>query len=267
MDETRPNRWRKFTQDEVDSQPENVPVEAAEGPDPSLPAERLLVALDFSDPLKAKNLAAELAPLGVGFKIGLELYMAGGPALLEELASRYRIFLDLKFHDIPNTVSRAVKRAAAMGVWMVNVHASGGKAMLEAAREALAETGGRRPLLFAVTVLTSMDEQALAETGCSLGVQEQVMKLAALAEECKLDGVVCSPLEVISVKKKFPGELLTVTPGIRPAGTEHNDQSRVAAPKEVIRAGGDYLVAGRPVTGAAKPFVAAEKIIREMGAE
>ncbi len=267
MDETRQGRWRQFTQDEVYHRAENEPPAQAKGSEPGLPAERLLIALDYSDPLKAKNLAAELAPLGVGFKIGLELYMAGGPALVEELASSHRIFLDLKFHDIPNTVNRAVKRASAMGVWMVNVHASGGKAMLEAARDALAETGGKRPLLFAVTVLTSMDEKALAETGCSLGVQEQVIKLATLAKECNLDGVVCSPLEVISVKQKFSGKLLTVTPGVRPTGVEHNDQSRVAAPKEVIRAGGDYLVAGRPVTGAAEPFVAAKKIIREMGAE
>jgi len=228
------------------------------------PGNRLLIALDYPDPLQAKRLVTELAPLGVGFKVGLELYMAGGPELVKELALKHHIFLDLKFHDIPNTVAAAVKQAASLGVWMVNVHAFGGRAMLESAREALAGGGNNRPLLFAVTVLTSLKEKDLAETGCPGDVNEKVQKLAVLAAECGLDGVVCSPLEVAAVKRNLSGSLLTVTPGVRPAGADRGDQSRIAAPGEIISSGGDYLVVGRPVTRAEDPAAAANNILQEM---
>jgi len=227
-------------------------------------AERLIVALDFSKPDQALELAKQLSPLGVGFKAGLELYMAGGPVLLAELASRYRVFLDLKFHDIPNTVAAAARTAAALGIWMLNVHAGGGREMMAAAREAL-EKFDNRPILLAVTVLTSMSRQSLIETGCTDNVVERVCLLSGLARECGLDGVICSPLEIGAVKMATSQDFLTVTPGVRPAGDVIDDQARVATPAEVVEAGGDYLVVGRPITRAADPLRAAEMIIAEMG--
>lgn len=227
-------------------------------------AERLIVALDFSKPEQALELAKQLSPLGVGFKAGLELYMAGGPILLVELASRYRVFLDLKFHDIPNTVAAAVRAAAALGIWMLNVHAGGGREMMAAAREAL-DKFDNRPILLAVTVLTSMSRQSLIETGCTDKVVERVCLLSGLARECGLDGVICSPLEIGAVKMATSQAFLTVTPGVRPAGAVIDDQARVATPAEVVEAGGDYLVVGRPITRAADPLRAAEMIIAEMG--
>jgi len=227
-------------------------------------AERLIVALDFSKLDQALELAKQLSPLGVGFKAGLELYMAGGTALLMELASRYRVFLDLKFHDIPNTVAAAVRTAAALGIWMLNVHAGGGREMMAAAREAL-EKFDNRPILLAVTVLTSMSRQSLIETGCRDNVVERVCLLSGLARECGLDGVICSPLEIGAVKMATSQAFLTVTPGVRPAGAVIDDQTRVATPAEVVAAGGDYLVVGRPITRAADPLRAAEMIIAEMG--
>ena len=228
-------------------------------------AERLIVALDMPGPDQAREMAKQLSPLGVGFKAGLELYMAGGPKLLAELASRYRLFLDLKFHDIPNTVAAAVRAAAAFGVWMLNVHAAGGREMMTAAREAL-EGLEKRPILLAVTVLTSMSGQNLIETGCSGNMVGRVCLLSGLAGECGLDGVICSPLEISAVKKAMSSKFLTVTPGVRSAGEAKGDQTRVATPAEVVRAGGDYLVVGRPITKAADPFQAAGMIIAEMGA-
>jgi len=228
-------------------------------------AERLIVALDLSDPPRARNLAEELSPLGVGFKVGLELYMAGGPTLVAELASHYRLFLDLKFHDIPNTAAAAVREAASLGVWMLNLHASGGKAMLLAAREAV-ESLQQRPLLIAVTVLTSIGDSDLSETGLSGSITENVLLLARLAAQCSFDGVVCSPLEIGAVKTAVSKSFITVTPGVRQVGTSAFDQQRVAAPADIVAAGGDYLVVGRPITRAADPLLAAGKIIAEMGA-
>ncbi len=227
-------------------------------------ADRLIVALDYSEPERARELVSKLGPLGVGFKAGLELFMAGGPSLVADLALRCRLFLDLKFHDIPSTTASAVKAAALLNVWMINVHAAGGGKMMAAARETLADIKNR-PLLTAVTVLTSMDDSRLAETGSSGGVAERVRLLSRLAADCGLDGVVCSPLEIRAVKKAVSPSFITVTPGIRPAGAAGNDQSRIAAPAEVVRAGGDYLVVGRPVTGAADPAGAVRKILEEMG--
>ena len=227
-------------------------------------AEQLIVALDLYDPGRARELAKQLGPLGVRFKAGLELYMAGGPALIAELAARYDLFLDLKFHDIPNTVAAAARAAAAHGVWMINVHGAGGREMMTAAREAV-EDFASRPILLAVTVLTSLNGQDLIETGCPGNVMDRVCLLSKLAGECSFDGVICSPLEIGAVKKTVSPEFITVTPGIRPAGDVAGDQARVATPAEVVRSGGDYLVVGRPITSAADPLQAAEKIIAEMG--
>lgn len=226
-------------------------------------AERLIVALDYSEPVQAREMVEQLSPLGVGFKAGLELYMAGGPGLITELASRHRLFLDLKFHDIPNTVAAAVRAAAAHGLWMLNVHAAGGRQMMAAAREAL-EGFNKRPILLAVTVLTSISESDLSETGAPGSASERAALLSKLAAECGCDGVICSPLEVTAVKEANSSHFLTVTPGIRPAGEAKSDQARVATPAEVMRAGGDYLVVGRPITRAADPLQAARMIIAEM---
>ncbi len=226
-------------------------------------SERLIIALDYSDPGQAKQLVNQLAPLGVGFKVGLELFMAGGPALVRDLSTRCRLFLDLKFHDIPNTVAAAVRSAASLNVWMLNVHAGGGRKMLSAAREAL-EGFDQRPILIGVTVLTSMDDQEMTETGCPGLIIDRVRQLAVLTSECGLDGVVCSPLEIDEVKQSAPANFITVTPGIRAPDEAAQDQSRIATPAKVIRAGGDYLVVGRPVTKAADPYLAAGRILADM---
>jgi orotidine-5'-phosphate decarboxylase len=226
--------------------------------------EQLIVALDLAKTGPAMDLVERLSPLGVSFKVGLELYMAGGSKFVSGLASRGPIFLDLKFHDIPNTAAAAVKKAASLGVSMLNVHATGGREMMMAAREAI-EGFDKRPILLAVTVLTSMSERHLLETGCPGSAEEKVNLLASLAAECGLDGVVCSPLEIASVKKVVSEKFITVTPGIRPAGEKVDDQSRVAAPADVARAGGDYLVVGRPITRAQDPVAATRAILAEMG--
>ncbi|MDW7739834.1 MAG: orotidine-5'-phosphate decarboxylase [Bacillota bacterium] len=224
---------------------------------------RLIIALDFAEADRAIELTEELSPLGVGFKIGLELFISCGPNLVKKLADKYRIFLDLKFHDIPNTVHHAVKSAASLGVWMINVHASGGREMMIAAREAL-EGFETRPLLIAVTVLTSLNESQLQEIGFQGTPVCNVMQLTHAALDSGLDGIVCSPLEVSAIRKAFGSKVLTVTPGVRPTGYAHYDQSRVDSPENVISAGGNFIVIGRPVTRAADPFKAAEKIISEI---
>ncbi len=226
-------------------------------------SERLIIALDYSDPDQAKKLVDQLKPLGVGFKVGLELFMAGGPALVKELSENCRLFLDLKYHDIPNTVAAAVKAAASYNVWMLNVHAAGGRKMLIAAREAVKGIK-KRPILLAVTVLTSMDDQEMAETGCTGRIADRVTDLALLAAECGMDGIVCSPLEIAEVKRSVSEQFITVTPGIRISGESADDQYRIATPEKVIQAGGDYLVVGRPVTRAADPFLAACRILADI---
>ncbi|MDY6826887.1 MAG: orotidine-5'-phosphate decarboxylase [Bacillota bacterium] len=228
------------------------------------PAERLIVALDLPDPQKARILADRLSDTGAAYKIGLQLFLAGGPSFVAEMASRYRIFLDLKFHDIPSTVAAAVKAAASLGVWMVNVHAAGGRKMMVAAREALANYNAK-PLLLAVTVLTSLNESQLSELGFWEGAEKRVRLLSTLAAESGLDGVICSPREIEAVKEAGGSGFLTVTPGVRPAGSDINDQSRVATPLEVIQAGGDYLVVGRPIRASEDPYAEARKIIDEIG--
>jgi orotidine-5'-phosphate decarboxylase len=229
-------------------------------------SERLIVALDLPDPDRARVLTGQLSPLGVSFKVGLQLFMAGGSKLVAELAAQYRIFLDLKFHDIPNTAAAAVREAASLGVWMINLHASGGKAMLLAAREAVAALQNR-PLLIAVTVLTSISDHDLRETGFTGSVLENVVLMARLAAQCGFDGVVCSPLEIAAVKAAVSETFITITPGVRPFEALINDQQRIATPSAVITAGGDYLVVGRPITTAVDPVLAARKILGEMGSE
>ena len=226
--------------------------------------EQLIVALDVPDLARAGELVSKLAPLGVSFKIGLELFMNAGPAFVQSLANEHKVFLDLKFHDIPNTVAAAVESAASLGVWMLNVHASGGREMMLAAKQALGNFENK-PYLLAVTVLTSMGDQQVEETGSRVKVSQKVPLLARLAAECGLDGVVCSPREIITVKEAVGQPIITVTPGVRPAGIDRNDQARTGTPAEVLLAGGDFLVVGRPIIASNDPKVAAREILFEMG--
>lgn len=192
------------------------------------------------------------------FKVGLQLFTAEGPRVVRELtASGRRVFLDLKFHDIPNTVAGAVRSAAALGAEMLTVHAGGGSAMLRAAVEA---AGAEGPLVLAVTVLTSMADADVKELGISATASEQVLHLAGIAQRTGCGGLVCSPQEVVEIRRRLGGEPVLVTPGIRPAGADVGDQSRIATPAEAIRAGADYLVIGRPITAAADPAAAARQI-------
>ncbi len=232
----------------------------------TIDAGRLLVALDYSEPDQAFKMVELLAPLGVGFKVGLQLFMAGGRELVIELAAKHKIFLDLKFNDIPNTVAAAVREAAELGVWMVNVHASGGREMMKSAAAAAGEYSPG-PLVIAVTVLTSLNDRDLIETGCGKNTALQVLKLSRLATDCGLDGVVCSSHEIRDIKNALAPGFITVTPGVRPAGNRQDDQARTALPSAVISKGGDYLVVGRPITSVADPLRAARSILVEMGVD
>lgn len=226
---------------------------------------RLIVALDYDAPRAALELARQLEPSQCRLKVGKELFTAGGPQVVEQLlALGFEVFLDLKFHDIPHTVARAVTRAAQLGVWMVNVHASGGARMLHAAREALAAHPGERPRLIAVTVLTSMSAEDLHGIGVERSPEQQVMHLAGLAREAGLDGVVCSPREAAGLRRAFGPDFCLVTPGVRPAGAPGDDQRRTLTPAEALAAGSDYLVIGRPITGAADPADACRRIARSL---
>lgn len=215
----------------------------------------IIVALDFPASAQALSLAELLDPALCRVKVGKELFTREGPQLVKALInSGFDVFLDLKFHDIPNTVAAAVRAAAELGVWMVNVHASGGPRMMDAAREALTPMGSRAPLLTAVTVLTSMEQDELTAIGVKRSLQEQVEALAMLTKDCGLDGVVCSANEAGVLRKALGPDFLLVTPGIRPADSEHGDQRRVASPREALEQGSDYLVIGRPITQAASPL-------------
>ena len=230
---------------------------------------RILVALDVDSRAKALALADTLRGTVAGYKIGKQLFTAEGPEVVRALTARGdRVFLDLKFHDIPNTVAGAVRSAMATGAWMVNVHASGGSAMMRAAAQAAhdtaAKTGAARPLVIGVTVLTSMDEAALAEVGTTRPVMEQVVHLAGLAKAAGLDGVVASPQEIAAIRTSCGPDFHIVTPGIRPAGQAGtDDQARTLTPRQAVAAGATYLVIGRPITAAADPRAAAEAIAAE----
>ncbi len=207
----------------------------------------------------AKNFDANLCRL----KIGSQLFTSSGPQIIKELNSLgFDIFLDLKFHDIPNTVYEAVKSAADLGIWMVNVHASGGRAMLEASKKAL-EGFDQPPLLIAVTVLTSLSEDSLNEVGIK-DLSEQVLRLAELTNECDLNGVVCASTDVQAIKNRFGKDFITVTPGIRPNDSKVNDQNRISTPSEAVKNGSDYLVIGRPITESENPTKALEEINKEI---
>jgi orotidine-5'-phosphate decarboxylase len=226
--------------------------------------DRLIVALDFPAPKDALALVERLEGRAGWFKVGLELYIAAGPAIVEKLAGQgYSVFLDLKLHDIPNTVAGGVRSAAGLGAGLLTLHAGGGPAMLTAAREA-AEAAPGAPKLLAVTVLTSMDASQLAATGVDRKPAEQVELLARMGLQAGINGFVCSPQEVAALRKLTGPQGTLVIPGIRPAGAALGDQSRVATPAAALRDGASYLVVGRPITQAADPAGAVEAILTEM---
>lgn len=226
---------------------------------------KIIVALDYSLLDPALVLAQRLDPALCRLKVGKELFTVAGPQLVEQLQKRgFDVFLDLKFHDIPNTVAQACKAAAALGVWMVNVHAMGGKRMLDAAREALANIQ-HRPKLIAVTVLTSMAQEDLHGIGINASPAQMVPLLAGLAHDSGLDGVVCSALEAPLLRQQYGKEFCLVTPGIRPANAATDDQSRVMTPRAALEAGSSYLVIGRPITQAPDPLQALQDILKETG--
>lgn len=217
-------------------------------------SKKILIALDYDDQQAALDFVKQLSPDSCRLKVGKEMFTYFGPAFVKELIDLgFDVFLDLKFHDIPNTVAKAVTAAAKMGVWMVNVHASGGFEMMSKAKQALAPFGDKAPLLIAVTVLTSMDETELKRLGVEKTPQEQVIYLAKLAKEAGLDGVVCSAQEAQQLKAELGAGFKLVTPGIRPLGSDAGDQKRIMTPKQAINAGSDYLVIGRPITQADNP--------------
>lgn len=227
----------------------------------------VVVALDFEEQGAALNLVSQLDPALCRLKVGKEMFTHFGPAFVNELQRRqFDVFLDLKFHDIPNTVAKAVQAAADLGVWMVNVHASGGSRMMVAARDALARFGADKPLLIAVTVLTSMEQSDLAELGISLTPEQQVLKLASLTQAAGLDGVVCSAQEASLLKQQLGAAFQLVTPGIRPAFAGADDQKRVMTPAQAQQVGVDYMVIGRPITKAADPLAALQAIYQELQA-
>ena len=226
----------------------------------------IVVALDYPTPKQAIEMAKQLDPTRCRVKVGKELFTASGPAVLEELHKMdFDVFLDLKFHDIPNTCAGAVAAAAELGVWMVNVHASGGERMMNAAAEAVVNKNNK-PILIAVTVLTSMEQSDLAGIGLDISPRQQVERLAKLAKQSGMDGVVSSAQEIEMIKKLCGNDFLTVTPGIRPAGSAAGDQRRIMTPQEAVNIGGDYLVIGRPITQASKPQKMCVDIINSLQA-
>ncbi|WP_105168319.1 orotidine-5'-phosphate decarboxylase [Pseudoalteromonas sp. T1lg23B] len=224
-------------------------------------SKKVLIALDYDDKQAALTFVKQLSPSQCRLKVGKEMFTYFGPEFVKELvALGFDVFLDLKFHDIPNTVAKAVTAAAELGVWMVNVHASGGFEMMQKAKEALEKYGDKAPLLIAVTVLTSMDQGQLLRLGIEKTPQEQVVYLAKLAKEAGLDGVVCSAQEAQLLKSQLGEEFKLVTPGIRPAGSDAGDQKRIMTPQKAVAAGSDYLVIGRPITQAQDPVQTLKEI-------
>jgi orotidine-5'-phosphate decarboxylase len=220
----------------------------------------VIVALDAPDAASALAMAARLDPKLCRVKVGKELFVAAGPAVVARLQERgFEVFLDLKFHDIPNTVAGACRAAARLGVWMMNVHASGGPAMMRAARDAV-DSVARPPLLIGVTILTSLAGDELAQVGYAGSAAENVERLARLARASGLDGVVCSAEEARQLRRATGGDFVLVTPGIRLATDARGDQARVVTPREAVRLGSDYLVIGRPITGSADPAATLESI-------
>jgi orotidine-5'-phosphate decarboxylase len=231
----------------------------------------VLVALDVDTRDRALELVASLRGLVGGVKVGSRLFTMAGPGFIRSLADEgTKVFLDLKWHDIPNTVAQAVEAGTATGAWMMNVHASGGGPMMQAAARAAAETADRlsrpRPLVIGVTVLTSMDAATLQQVGVARPLMDQVVTLAEMAQAAGLDGVVASPLETAAIRTRCGSSFLVVTPGIRgaSAGAEKNDQNRTMGPAEAVAAGASYIVVGRPIIAAADPRQAAEAIAREL---
>ena len=226
---------------------------------------KVIVALDFATEAQALKLVDGLDPTMCRLKVGKEMFTHMGPSFVKNLENRgFGVFLDLKFHDIPNTVARAVAAAADLGVWMVNVHASGGPRMMEDAAKALEPYGAKRPLLTAVTVLTSMDEEQLRAVGITCPLEEQVLRLATLTRDCGLDGVVCSAREAAMLRQHLGQDFKLVTPGIRPRNAEVGDQIRVVTPAEAIKLGSSYLVMGRPITKAPDPIAALKAVNAEL---
>ena len=232
--------------------------------------ERIVVALDVDNAASALRLVEQLRGEVGMFKIGKQLFTSQGPSIVKKvLEMGEKVFLDLKFHDIPNTVAQAGVEAARLGVSIFNVHALGGSDMMRRTVEAVSEAVQResltRPLMLAVTVLTSHDQNSLSEIGIDRPVQEQVVRLALLAKSAGMDGVVASPMEILPIREAVAGQdFVILTPGVRPAGSDLNDQKRVMTPGEAVSAGADYLVIGRPLTGAQDPAAAAKKISKEI---
>ncbi len=222
---------------------------------------KVIVALDYANEVDALAFVERVSPELCRLKVGKEMFTLFGPAFVRTLVSKgFDVFLDLKFHDIPNTVAKAVAASAELGVWMVNVHASGGLRMMTAAKEALQPYGERAPHLIAVTVLTSMEQDELARVGVSGPLQDHVLRLAALTQEAGLEGVVCSAQEASLLKSRLGQDFKLITPGIRPAGAELGDQRRVLTPVEACAQGSDYLVIGRPITQASDPAATLKSI-------
>ena len=232
-------------------------------------SEKVIVALDFPSLSAAEQIVKKVSSLVKIFKVGKELFTAAGPEAVRMVhAHKGRVFLDLKFHDIPNTVASACEAAAKLGVFMLNVHASGGKTMMIHAVQAVHRTASEKkahaPKVLGVTVLTSLTDNDLKEVGVSKKVKQQVPDLAALAKSCGLDGVVASGQEIPLIRKACGKDFLIVTPGVRPTWAAHGDQKRVITPREAVSAGADYIVVGRPITQHPQPLAAAEKILKEI---
>jgi len=225
---------------------------------------KVIVALDFDSADETFNLVDQLKPSMCRVKVGKQLFTREGPQLVKNLIAKgYDVFLDLKFHDIPNTVAHACAAAADLGAWMINIHAQGGPSMMQAARDAVGHSA-QKPLLIGVTILTSLNADEIRAIGLQGSTEDNVMRLAKLAQESGLDGVVCSPLEVLSLRDQLNANFKLVTPGIRPAGSSKDDQKRVMTPKTALAAGSDYIVIGRPITQSKRPLAALQSILNEI---